>query len=187
MYAQQLPRIEQSIPVHRGRVFDLYRDRLRLPDGRSLQVEIIRHPGAAAIVALDDRGEVLLLHQHRHATGGPLWEIPAGTANPGEPALDCARRELEEETGFGARSWEPLGTVIPAPGYSSERVALFLARGLTRTAQNLDPDEILEVCPTPMEAALEMVWGGVIQDGKTIAGLCLAWHRLGGPEGCRGA
>jgi len=179
MGKKQLPRLEKSDRIHQGRVFDLYLDQLRLPDGRSVQSEIVRHPGAAAIVALNDKGEVLLLHQHRHAIGGAIWEIPAGTATPGEPPLECARRELEEETGFAASSWEQLSAITPVPGYSNERIQLFMARGLTPTAQKLDPDEILEVFSIPMEQAMEMVWGGVIQDGKTIAGLCLAWHRFG--------
>lgn len=179
MHEIDLPILEERTLLHHGRVFDLYRDSIRMPHGGRAQLEIIRHPGAAAIVALTATGEVLLLHQYRHAVGGRIWEIPAGTAAAGEAHLACARRELIEETGFAAAAWEALGSITPVPGYSDERIHLFLARELSAARQQLDPDELLSVHRVPWERALAMVREGQIQDGKTIAGLCLAGQRLG--------
>ena len=160
--------------VHRGRVFDLAVDNVTLENGVTVDLEVIRHPGAAAIVALTDRGGVILIRQFRYAVGGDIWEIPAGTMNPGEAPLVCARRELEEETGVTAHDWTALGAITPLPGYSDEVVHLFVARRLSPGGQQLDDDELLEVREVALETALEMIAKHEIRDAKTIVGLQMA-------------
>ncbi|MCG6908363.1 MAG: NUDIX hydrolase [Desulfobacteraceae bacterium] len=170
--------VNRITPVHRGRVFRLVTENITLSNGVRVDIDVIRHPGAAAIVALLDEKTVLLLRQYRHAVGGWIWEIPAGTLDPQESVEACARRELTEETGYTARDFEKLGEITPLPGYADERIHLFLASGLTPSAQDLDADELLSVHPTPLPRAVEMVLSGEIQDAKTITALLLAERRL---------
>lgn len=160
--------------VHRGRVFDLAVDNVTLENGVTVDMEVIRHPGAAAIVAFTDQGGVLLIRQFRYAVGGDIWEIPAGTMNPGEVPLVCARRELEEETGVSAQEWTALGEITPLPGYSDEVIHLFMARQLSPGGQHLDADELLEVREVALETALAMIARHEIRDAKTIVGLLMA-------------
>ena len=160
--------------VHSGRVFDLFVDNVTLENGVRVDLEVIRHPGAAAIVPFTDRGGVLLIRQLRYAIERDIWEIPAGTLNPGESPLECARRELEEETGFAAHDWALLGEITPLPGYSDEVIHLFAARHLRPSRQALDPDELLTVREVRFETALAMIDDHAIRDAKTIAGLLLA-------------
>ncbi len=169
----------QSTLIRKGRVFDFYAETITLPNGVSLDMEIIRHPGAAAIVPVMDDGSVLLLKQYRHAVGGFIWEIPAGTLDPGEDARQCAERELVEETGYAARHFERLADITPLPAYSDERIHLFLATGLTPAAQKLDEDELLFVHRVELRLAVNMIAEGDIQDAKTMVGLQLAANRLG--------
>ena len=169
----------QSTLIRKGRVFDLFSENVTLPNGVTLDMEIIRHPGAAAIVPVMDDHTVLLLKQYRHAVGGFIWEIPAGTLDPGEDARRCAERELTEETGYAADHFERLAEITPLPAYSDERIHLFLATGLTRAAQKLDADELLFVHRIDLRRAIKMVAEGEIQDAKTITGLQLAAGRLG--------
>ena len=164
--------------VKKGRVFELYTENITLSNGFTMDMEIIRHPGAAAIVAVMDDQSILLLKQYRHAVGGFIWEIPAGTLDPDEDEMTCARRELTEETGYQARQMEKLGVITPLPAYSDERIHIYLASGLTRAAQNLDADELLSVHPVGLQDALAMIADGRIQDAKTIAGLHLAANRV---------
>lgn len=168
----------RSIRIKKGRVFDFYSENITLPNGVSMDVEIIRHPGAAAIVPLLDDDTVLLLKQYRHAVGSFIWEIPAGTLEPGEDARQCAERELTEETGYVARDFEKLIQITPLPAYSDERIDLFLATGLTKAVQNLDADELLSVHRVSLRQAIKMIADGAIQDAKTIAGLQLSSCRL---------
>lgn len=163
-----------SIEVHRGRVFRVVTERVTLENGVTVDLDLVRHPGASAVVAVDDDGGVKLLHQYRHAVGGRIWEIPAGTLEEQEAPLDCARRELAEEAGVRARTWEALGDIVPVPGYSDERISLFLAHGLSGAAQRLDRDELLEVVDVPFDRALEMIADGAISDAKTLSALLLA-------------
>jgi ADP-ribose pyrophosphatase len=169
----------QSTLVKKGRVFDFYTETITLPNGVTLDMDIIRHPGAAAIVPAWDDHTVLLIKQYRHAVGGFIWEIPAGTLNPGEDARRCARRELTEETGYAARNLERLAQITPLPAYSDERIHLFLATGLSRAEQSLDEDELLFVHRVDYRRAMRMIADGEIQDSKTITGLQLAAGRLG--------
>src|SRR5215470_19402345 len=116
---------------------------------------MVHHPGAAAIVAVDAGGEVTLLRQLRHAAGGFIWEVPAGTLAPGEAPAACARRELREEAGLLAGQWTALGSILTTPGFCDERIHLFLARRLSEAVQSLDPDEVLTVTRVPLRRALE--------------------------------
>lgn len=163
--------------IHKGRVFSLMRERVVLPNGRETSYEVIRHPGAAAMLPVTEKGEILLLRQHRQAAGGEIWEIPAGTLNPGENPEECARRELIEETGFSAANMELLSSILPVPGYSDEVIHLFLATGLSPAVQNLDPDEVISVFPFAASRVFAMVDSGEIRDGKSLCALFLAGRR----------
>jgi ADP-ribose pyrophosphatase len=165
--------------VKKGRVFELITENVTLPNGVTLDMDVIRHPGAAAIVPVMDDGTILLLRQYRHAVGGYIWEIPAGTRDPDEDAMTCAKRELTEETGYKAQCIEKLGEITPLPAYSDERIHIYLATGLTRAAQELDDDELLSVHPVGLSKAMVMITDGEIVDAKTIASLHLASNRLG--------
>lgn len=167
--------------IHSGKVFRLVQEELTLPNGFTTFLEVIRHPGAAALVALTEDQRVILLRQYRHAVGDFIWEIPAGTRRAGEDPMECAKRELAEETGYQASHLELLGEIVPVPGYSDERIYLFLARGLLPYPQHLDQDEVLEVHAVALERALEMIEKGQIQDAKSIVGLTLARMRLEDP------
>lgn len=169
----------RSMLIKKGRVFDFFSENITLPSGVTIDMEIIRHPGAAAIVPLLDNNTVLLLKQYRHAVDGFIWEIPAGTLETGEAPLQCAGRELTEETGYTAGQFEKLVELTPLPAYSDERIHIYLARGLSRAQQNLDVDELLSVHPIKLQRSLEMVEEGKIKDAKTIVGLQMVASRLG--------
>ena len=166
--------INHSSTRYEGRVFTLVRENVTLGNGHTTDLDIIRHPGAAAMVPLTADRKVLLLRQYRHAVRGELWEIPAGTLEEGESAEKCARREVEEETGYRAADFVRLGEIVPVPGYSTEAITLYLCTGLTRREQNLDADEQIEVHEIPFDEALAMIPDGRIRDAKTIVGLYLA-------------
>jgi ADP-ribose pyrophosphatase len=119
-----------------------------------------------------------MLRQYRHAVQTNLWEIPAGTLDPQEEKLACAQRELTEETGYEAAEWKKMGEIVPVPGYSNERIHMYLARDLEAAEQNLDEDEIIEVHRVAFDEAMAMIRRGAIQDAKTICGLCLAQQYL---------
>jgi len=160
--------------VYRGRIIELRVDEVTLPNGHRATLEIVHHPGAAAIVAVDATGAVPLLRQYRHAVGGYIWEVPAGTLGPGEAPEACARRELREETGLSAAQWTALGSIVTTPGFCDERIHLFLARELREAEQALDSDEVLSVQQVPLARALDMVRDGTIEDAKSIAALTRA-------------
>ena len=168
--------------VHRGRVIQLVRETVTLDNGTTTDLDFIEHPGAAAIVAFTDAGEAVLVRQYRHALNGYIWEIPAGTLDPGEAALDCARRELAEEAGFAAAHWQALGTITPVPSYSDERIQLFLATGLSAATGHLDADEVLDAHCLPLPEVTAMITRGEIQDAKSICALLLAQRRLERPS-----
>ena len=169
-----IAKVNSRNALHQGRVFRLDKENITLGNGVNVDVEIIRHPGASAIVPFLEENTLLMIKQYRHAVGGFIWEIPAGTLDVGEPPMACARRELIEETGYSAASWRKLGEICPLPGYSDERIHLFLASGLTPALQHLDADEVLEVHRVDFKEAIEMILKGEIQDAKTIAALLIA-------------
>jgi ADP-ribose pyrophosphatase len=164
--------------IRHGRVFDITVENVTFPNGFNVDLEILRHPGASAVVPLLDADRVVMLKQYRHAIGDFMWEIPAGTFDGREDPLVCARRELTEETGYAAGTWQALGAITPVPGYSDERIHLFLARDLAPAAQHLDKDEVLEVHPLPLAQVVSMIMEGQIQDAKTIAGIFFTLNRL---------
>ncbi len=167
-------KINTSVTLHKGRVFELLRENITLDNGVTIDLDLIRHPGASAIVPLSGKNSLIMIKQYRHAVGGYIWEIPAGTFDGDETPIDCAKRELTEETGFSANDWHKLGEITPLPGYSNERIHIFLAADLIPARQNLDKDEMLDVHEITMENALEMIRKGMIQDSKTICGLFIA-------------
>ena len=166
--------INSSKTIHTGRVFKLTTDNVTLSNGITIDIDVIRHPGASAIVPLMSANTVILIKQYRYAVGGFIWEIPAGTLNPGESPIECAKRELVEETGYSANKLEKLTEIVPVPGYSDERIHIYLATGLKKAVQNLDRDEMLDVHEIDMDEALKMIAKGKIIDSKTISGLYLA-------------
>jgi len=166
-------------PVFRGRIIRLDTETVTLPNGVPVELEIVRHPGGAAIVAVDEHNMVNLLRQYRHAAGGWLWELPAGKLEPGEPPEKTAIRELEEEAGLRASRWETLGKLISTPGFCDEVIHLFLAQGLTEVPPQPEEHELFEVHRIPLTVALGQIQDGTIYDAKTMLGLMLAARRLG--------
>jgi len=165
--------------IHHGRAVDLDLEQVVLPNGHEVELEIVRHPGGAAVVALDEAGRVCLLRQYRHAAGGWLWELPAGKLDAGETPEHTARRELAEEAGVTAGNWSSLGRMISSPGVFTEVVHLFLARELQATAANPEPGECLEVHWVPGKEALQRAAAGDLEDAKTVIALlrAAAWMR----------
>ena len=157
--------------IYAGRVVTLNVDTVQLPNGVTVELETIRHPGAAAVVPLKDNGAIVLIRQFRHAAGGFIYEIPAGKLHPGENPLHCASRELEEEVGYRAASFELLSSIFTAPGFADEVIHIYQATGLTKGRQQLDHDEVLEVIEMSMEEAVSRIADGTIRDAKTIVGL----------------
>ena len=157
--------------VYDGKLLKVYRDVVRLPDGAEAAREYIRHPGAAAIVALFDDCRVLLERQYRYAQRREFIELPAGKLEPDEPHLETAKRELLEETGYAAEQWTRLGVMHTAIAYTDEAIELYLARKLTKGERSLDAGEFLETLILPLDEAIEMVRDGRITDVKTVAGL----------------
>lgn len=158
-------------PLYRGSLVDLGRERFTRPDGREQQLEVVRHPGGAAIVALNAEQAVCLLRQYRHAAGGWLWELPAGKLEPGEAAQTTAQRELAEEAGLQATEWCELGQVLTTPGFCDEVIHLFLATGLTVTDTDHQHDELIECHWVALQEALTWADEGTIRDAKTLLGL----------------
>jgi ADP-ribose pyrophosphatase len=163
-----------SRTVFAGRRIEVRVDRLRLPNGAEHDFEMIHHPGAAAIVPLLGSGEVVMLRQYRYATGGWLLEIPAGTLEPGESPERCAARELREETGFQAGALQPLGWIWTTPGFTDERIWLYLATALSGGRQALERDELLSLERLPLAQAVAMAGDGEIVDAKSVAALLRA-------------
>jgi len=164
--------------IYKGRVITLDIHEVRLPDGNLSKREIIQHPGAVAIVALDPDQNVLLVRQFRLAANKILYEIPAGTLEPGEPSDICAERELQEEAGYKPGKLESLGGFFVAPGYTTEYIHLYLATELSPAQLKGDDDEFIEAHRVPLTEALAMVERGEIIDGKTINGLLRVARRL---------
>lgn len=172
-------------PVHDGPVVHLALDTVRFPDGSTGQLELIRHSGAAAVVPLlgrpdDPDPEIVLLRQFRYAAGGDIYEIPAGRPHhPGESWRDVAARELEEEAGFIPGELHPLTTIYTTPGFTDERIHLFLATDLTRGRTDFDEDEFMETVRMRRSEVLRAIHDGRIIDGKTIVAV-LFWDSFHG-------
>ena len=156
--------------IYNGKVITLNIDTVTLPNGLTVDLEMVRHPGAAAIVPLID-DTVVLIRQFRHAAGGFIYEIPAGKLHPGEDPKACAARELEEEIGYRAGGLELISSIFTAPGFTDEVIHIYKATGLTKGRQHLDRDEVLEVVEMSLAEAMTMIRAGTIRDAKTIVGL----------------
>ncbi len=169
----------QRRPVYQGKVIDLGLEAVELPNGESVELEIIRHPGGAAVVALDAQERVCLLRQYRYAAGGWLWELPAGKIDPGETPSGTASRELIEEAGVESDDWTDLGSMLSSPGVLTEVISLYLARDLQPATQSHEAHEVIEIHWIPLQRALEWCLDGTIKDAKTLIGLfrAEAWNK----------
>ncbi len=159
--------------IYQGRVIDLSRHEVALENGKTALREVIRHPGAVAIVAVDEQDHLLMVRQFRYPVGQELLELPAGKLNPGEDPISRAYRELEEETGYRAASLSPLTRFYPTPAYCDELIHLYYASDLSPSDQCLDEDEFLTLVKIPLTQAIELVKAGQIHDGKTQTGILL--------------
>jgi ADP-ribose pyrophosphatase len=157
--------------LHRGRHFDFLQDEVELPNGSKTKRDVVRHPGAVAIVPILSDGRIVLVRQYRYAAGKTLLEIPAGTLEPGEDPLECAMRELREETGFEAGEMEGILSCFMAPGYSSEVIHFFAARDLKEVGAEMEPDESIENEVLVLEEILKKIRENAIEDAKTIVGI----------------
>lgn len=183
----QEPGKVSSTRAYAGRIISLDVDEVRFPDGSIGKLEMIRHPGASAVVPLlnEDGSDkpandpmVLLIRQYRYATNGYLYEVPAGRLDPGEVPAQCATRELKEETGYEAAHVEHLLTMFTTPGFTDEKIHLFVATGLIAGESHREADEFLELKPVRLSKALAMIENGEIQDAKTALALFLTERRL---------
>lgn len=165
---------ERRRKIYAGRIVDLDVETVTLPNDATLEMEIVSHPGGAAVVAIDESDRICLLHQYRHIAGGYLWELPAGKIDDKEPPLQTAQRELEDEAGVLASDWHTLGDIVSSPGVFSEVIYLWLARGLQMVAAKPDADEVLEVHWVEFDEALGWAQTGKIRDSKTLVGLMRA-------------
>lgn len=173
-----MPETISSKPIFKGRIFDVRVDRVR--EGEiEYERDIISHPGSGVIVPVFDDGTVALVRQYRHAAGRSLLEIPAGSLDEGESPETGARRELEEEIGVTAETFEQIAEFYVSPGFLTEKMYIFLATGLNNTRQSLDDDEIVHIERLSFDEAFGMIKRGDIEDAKTITGLILAGVKLG--------
>ena len=164
--------------IYSGHVVDLGLETFTLPNRQTLELEVVRHPGGAAVAALDEDNRICLLRQYRHAAGGWLWELPAGKIDAPESPEHTAQRELKEEAGLTATHWQALGSFLSTPGFCDERIYLYLAQGLDQTDIEHHPHEVIEVHWIELGQALDWITGGDIVDGKTMLGLLLAAQQL---------
>jgi ADP-ribose pyrophosphatase len=166
--------------IYKGRIVNLNLETVTLPNGATVELEIIHHPGAAAVVPMKDDRTVVLIRQYRHAVGGYIYEIPAGKLHLGEDPRECAQRELEEEIGYKAGVLDHITSAYTTPGFTDEVIHIYKATQLQRGVQNLGHDEVLEIAEFPLEKTITMIRDGVIQDAKTIVGLqCVYLQLLG--------
>jgi len=155
--------------IHKGKLIELHKEQVDLPNGGHTYFDIVKHPGGAVIAAINERDEICLLKQWRHAVNQTVWEVPAGCLEPNEPPLTTAKRELEEEAAVCASEWRDLGALIPSPGFSNEILYLYEARGLSQGTLKLDEAEQLEAHWLPLEQVNEMARCGEICDAKTLS------------------
>lgn len=160
--------------IYDGKVIRVTLDKVCLPNGAEAELEIVHHPGGAAVVALNELDQICLLRQYRYAANGWLWELPAGKLDAGEAPLFTAQRELEEEAGVRAQDWQTLGEIVTSPGVFKEVIHLFLARRLTAISARTEEHEVIEVHWLPWAQVWRMAQVGEIQDAKTLAGLLRA-------------
>lgn len=157
--------------IYQGRIVQLALEHVHLPNGEECELEIVHHPGGAAVVALDENANVCLLRQYRHVVGGWIWELPAGKIDNAEDPKQTAKRELLEEAGLQAKQWHSLGRIMSSPGIFTEVIYLYLAQDLQQFEQQAEPHEVFEVHWLPLARALTMAQQGEIEDAKTLVGL----------------
>lgn len=167
---EEYKKIKEEL-VYRGAIIDVYKDYVRLPNGKEVVWDLVKHKGAAAIVPIDKDGKILLVRQYRNALERFTLEIPAGGINPGETPLESATRELEEETGYKSSNIGHLVDSITAIGFCNEAVYTYYATDLIPSSQNLDEDEFVDVVRFSMEELIGMILSGEIKDAKTVAGV----------------
>ncbi len=173
-------------PIYKGRVVELGIESVELPDGRTLDLEIVHHPGGAVVACVNENLEICLIHQLRHAAGGWIWELPAGLLEANEPPLETAKRELIEETGVIGRDWQSLGVILSTPGFCDERLHLFLTGVETLGEAQPEADEFLEVHWVPLHEAVAKALSGDIADAKTVVGILRAAKILNPVESTEG-
>ncbi len=164
--------------IYKGKIVNLRVETTSLPNGVIATLEIISHPGAAAVVPFKNESTVVLVRQYRHAVGDYIYEIPAGKLSPGENPKECAQRELEEEIGYTAGTLEPVVSFLTTPGFTNEVIHIYKGTNLIAGIQNLGHDEIIEVVEMPMTEAIAKIHDGTIRDGKTIVGLQTIWFQM---------
>jgi ADP-ribose pyrophosphatase len=163
---------------YQGSFLTIWQEEVELPGGRSIELDVVRHPGAAAIVPFESETDVVLIRQFRHAAGGTLLEVPAGKLEDEEPEI-CAARELEEEVGRRAGRLELLGSILTTPGFTDEVIHLFAAFDLEPVPTRHESDEVIEVVQMPLRDAVDLVWRGELRDAKSALALLHASHRYG--------
>lgn len=168
-------KVLSSEEVYRCRTFSVVRERIVLPSGREAEKSIVRHPGAVVIVPIDAQGNFVLESQYRHPLRETILEFPAGTLDPGEEPIACAKRELREELGLVATDWRPLGVLYPAPGFCDEIQHLFVARGLSESPGEKDEDEVIEPIILSREDVEKAIINGQLRDAKSIAAFTRLW------------
>jgi ADP-ribose pyrophosphatase len=171
--------VHSSEEIYKGRQFSFYKERVTLPHNVEAEMAFVRHPGSAVIVPLFEDQTIAVIKQFRYVINAYIYEIPAGTIDSGESPAQCARRELEEETGYAASQFIPLGKTVLLPAYSDEISHIYLASGMTRTVQTLDEDEIIAVHRYTIQDILEMIDAGIIIDALSILAILRATHYLG--------
>lgn len=159
---------------YEGRTIAVRSERVALPNGHEVELDVVHHPGAAAVVPLDGDGSLLMVRQYRHTVGGWLLEVPAGKLSPGEDPAACAHRELEEEAGVRAATLRELGSIFVSPGFCDERIWLFLATDLTASGQRLEADEVLAVERVPLAEAERRALDGELVDAKSTVAILRA-------------
>ena len=169
-----------SEEIYHGKVVHLFKDTVRLPNGKNATREVMRHNGAAAVVALTEHDEVILVRQYRYPFGTTLLEIPAGKLDPGEAPEYCARRELQEETGCTPTELISLGVYYPSVAILDEKIHLYLAKGLKQSEAHLDEDEFLHVETMPLSELVGQILAGEVPDGKTQVAILKTWYLLKG-------
>ncbi|UCD31513.1 MAG: NUDIX hydrolase [Desulfobacterales bacterium] len=171
-------KINKSTEIYRGKHFSFVTEDITLPNGIESEIAMVRHPGSTAIVPLLDNHTVVMTRQYRHPVREYVIEIPAGTMEPGESPANCAKRELEEETGYMANELVELSHIHMLPAYSDEKIYLYLAQNLTKTQQNLDREEIIHTVTYSLDETLKLIENGSITDALTIMAIYRAWIYL---------
>lgn len=172
---EEIKRINREL-VYKGHIIDMYKDTVKIPNGNVAEWDFIGHKGAAAVVPVTDDGKLLMVRQYRNALDRFTLEIPAGgLENPDEPMINCAARELEEETGFCSDNLEFLLSLRTTVAFCNEKIEVFVARNLVKSRQNLDEDEYIDVMAYDVEELLGMIYSGKIEDSKTVSSV-LAYY-----------